>query len=277
MGKNSAFGVALLIFSCSLLSAAPSETQGTVKLVPKIREKSLTAAELIPIESIRSYLQTSLILDNQNQFFSAPYIMSLGGNHVEGGTGMDVYVRGLGNTEEVGHTIYSEGKSYTDPVTGELLGFEAFAVGTAELVALGDPAQFKVGSALAPIYAGMRLFPSFATVLPPSYLYRPPAHPVGEGYILSSREGLEQLGPHHVVVISLGQRDGLEEGNYLDIYQPGDRVVDTIGKGWRKQMVQLPDKKVGRLMVFQVYEKLSVALLLEATDIIHLLDKVKSP
>ena len=80
-----------------------------------------------------------------------------------------------------------------------------------------------------------------------------------------------------MVLISLGQREGLVAGDTLDIMQNGRKIVDPTSKGWRKCFVQLPDLRIGSLLVFQTYEKLSLGLILESTEMISLLDKVKSP
>ena len=42
-------------------------------------------------------------------------------------------------------------------------------------------------------------------------------------------------------------------------------------------MIKLPDEPIGTLMVFRTFEQVSYALVMSATQNIHLLDKVKTP
>ncbi len=252
----------------------------TVKLEPKIRAESPSTIFKIPVSTIRPYLKTSLILDSKEQFMEAPYVVAQNHGQLYGGTGTILYVLGLNETEEFTHQIYKEGQIYHHPVTHEMLGFEALTIATAELAepaAQGEAAQFKVTSVVEPVEVGSRLFPSYASVLPTQLKMKPANALAGEGYILSTRDGMNEIGLNHVVVISLGQREGIEEGDYLDIYQSNRKVVDTVTKNWRKHEIKLPDLRIGRVLVFQTYEKLSLGLVLEANEIVHLLDKVKSP
>jgi hypothetical protein len=42
-------------------------------------------------------------------------------------------------------------------------------------------------------------------------------------------------------------------------------------------MVLLPDESAGTAMVFKTYDRISYALIMEATSEMHILDKIKSP
>ena len=131
------------------------------------------------------------------------------------------------------------------------------------------------------IEAGARLAPSFATELPLNLEIKP-AKIKAIGYVLSTKD-MEMaqdtgIGQGAVVIISIGRREGLAEGHALEIYRPGQKIADPLGKkGWRAETVQLPDRSVGRLLVFQVHEKLSLALITDTSETIALLDTVKSP
>lgn len=228
-------------------------------------------------ESIRAYLKPGLILDNEKQFTHAPYIFSTDGEMLDSGLNMKLYVRGLQNPEESGYTVYGPGSVLRHPVTGEVLGFEVVTKAHIMLEKGGDPAQFKILKALGNVEVGMRLFPNFASVLPANYRFQPAHRGIEEGYILSTRDTVAGIGVNNIVIISLGQREGVEEGNYFDIYRVGHHIVDQEAKTVREQKIQLPDKRIGQLVVFQVYEKASLALVLESKEVIQLLDKIKSP
>jgi len=255
-------------------------TPQIIKLEPQIRvEAAVIAAERsIPTEALRPFLNTSLIFESKKQFKETPYIIAQPNGHTEGGAlGTILYVQGIKEAEEPTYNIYKEGKLYKHPVTKEMLGFEALAIGTAELQSVGDVAQFKITKALESVENGARLLPSFVSTLPTHLIMRPAKYTGDGGFILSVRDGLDQIGRNQIVVISLGKREGIQEGNVLDIYQTGKRVRDPESKGWRVRTVQLPDTRVGSVLVFQTHEKLSLALVIEATEVIHLLDKLKGP
>ncbi|MDO9139840.1 MAG: peptidoglycan-binding protein, partial [Methylobacter sp.] len=45
----------------------------------------------------------------------------------------------------------------------------------------------------------------------------------------------------------------------------------------RNDQVKLPDELAGTLMVFRPFERVSYALVMKATQALHVLDKVKTP
>jgi hypothetical protein len=257
---------------------APQAAQ-IIKLKPQIRAEAFDDSGIsIPLNQIKPFLQRSLILDQQKQFEQMPYVLSEAEGRALSGAGSILYVRGVKDKEESLYDIYSKvGRTYRHPKTHEILGFEAFAIGTANLQVLGDPATFEIQNAEEIVESGARLAPSFATELPLDLKLKP-ADTLAEGYILAAKNSVTGAGAGHVVTISMGHREGLSEGNTLAIYRPGKVLADPMGKkGWRAEKVSLPDRRIGQLLVFQSYEKLSLALILESTETIDILDKVKRP
>ena len=71
---------------------------------------------------------------------------------------------------------------------------------------------------------------------------------------------------------------GLEPGNVLRIFQTGQTIRDTVGKGRAHgQKVRLPDEPAGTMMVFRTFDRMSYGLVMEATDAISVLDTVRNP
>ncbi len=279
MVLRAAVGLIVMLVLGEIAYAETTNNQGnTVKLKPIVRQTNVEKPALtISMETLKPFIRNGIILDDKKQFLSAPYVLAEYENRIVGEPRSVIYVRGLKSSEETTYGIYREGKSYKHPVTGEKLGFEAISVGTAELKTLGDPAEFIVATATESVEVGTRLLPNFASSLVSNMTIRPAQPMTDEGYILSVRGAINEAGRNQVVLISLGQRDGLVEGNTLDVMQTGQKVVDKNAKGWRKKLVQLPDVRIGSVLVYQTYEKMSLGLVLESTEIINLLDKVKSP
>ena len=75
------------------------------------------------------------------------------------------------------------------------------------------------------------------------------------------------------MVLNRGTRDGVSVGDVLTVWQSGQTVKDRFGGG----SVELPEEDAGTLMVFKVYDRISLGLVMEATQAIHILDKVRNP
>jgi hypothetical protein len=97
-------------------------------------------------------------------------------------------------------------------------------------------------------------------------------------------DGVTVIGQYEVVVVNRGARDGLAPGNVLAVYSASDPVYDNSKKGFVhptstlfKKPVALPDERTGTFMVFKTFEHMSYGLIMEATDVIHVADKVESP
>ena len=76
-----------------------------------------------------------------------------------------------------------------------------------------------------------------------------------------------------VVVINKGTRENVEVGQIMAIYRRGELVRDQISK----DVVKVPDTRAGLLMVFRTFEKVSYALVLRATEVLSVNDKIKNP
>ena len=63
----------------------------------------------------------------------------------------------------------------------------------------------------------------------------------------------------------------------LRVWQTGEKVTDHVKPGRISRKVQLPDEPAGLSMVFRTYDRVSYALVMEATSEIHVLDIVKNP
>ena len=74
----------------------------------------------------------------------------------------------------------------------------------------------------------------------------------------------------------LTSEDGILAGHELAIYKNGKSVNDPYS-AIKNDVVKLPDEIAGTLMVFRPFERVSYALVMKATQAIHILDKVKSP
>ncbi len=247
-----------------------------VKLSPTIRESSLQEAiKLIPADAISQFLTSPKVVDQQD-LANSPYVIDFAGEHLIAGTGDRIYVRSIENPESLSYTVYRQGQPYVRPVTGEVLGYEAVYVADTTLQSAGDPATLSVNKANSEIRIGDRLMVSDAGELALNYFPHPPATEIS-GSIISVMNGVSQIGQHNIVVIDRGTADGVETGQIFDIYQRGRIVADPFHDIDETTAVKLPDEIAGVLMVFRPFEKVSYALVMEATAALHVLDKIKTP
>ena len=245
------------------------------RLSPRIREESLESAiPTIPLDSIKPFLNRTLVVE-EGELEAAPYVVQGADEHVITGAGDRVYVRGIDNNDVALFDIYEPGPAYIDPDTNELLGYEAIFVGTGPVQRFGDPATIHLTSTTREVRVGDRLLPADRSQ--PAANFQPRATPSGtEGHIISVLDGVTQIGHFNVVAIDLGERDGMEVGHVMRVFQRGKVIRDTVSNKFGDR-VKLPDEDAGLVMIFKTTEKVSFGLIMKATRAIHINDFVRSP
>ncbi|MGR9114656.1 MAG: LysM peptidoglycan-binding domain-containing protein [Gammaproteobacteria bacterium] len=252
-----------------------SELSGDQKLYPRIRESDIEQAiTLISSDMIAQFLSTPRIV-GPDELEQAPYVVDFVGEHLIAGAGDRVYVRAIEEPKSLSYTIYRPGETFVSPDSNEILGYEAKFIANTSLQAAGDPATLLISKSNSEIRMGDRVMEHEDGEFTLNYFPRPPESDV-KGSIISVLDGVTQIGRYNVVAIDKGFTDGLEIGHVLDIYQRGDIVRDPFSK-IKNDSVKLPDERAGTLMVFRTFERVSYALVMEASQAIHVLDKVQTP
>jgi hypothetical protein len=258
-------------------------SNGTIKLSPNIRTSNYQ--EPIPpvqLGDIKAFLNESLILD-EDILDRAPYVVGFMGEHMLGGQGDEVYVKGLHSSpemppgESIAYSIFRSGRNYFDPITKRILGFKANLVGYGELIAGGEPATVLLTSVNVGIQKEDKVLINNSPEFDFSFEPQTPTSYV-KGYIIDIPSGMptgnsqEALGG--VVVISIGAESGLKSGDVLGIYKKTRIVKDP-----KNQLIpiKLPPERIGEAMVFRTFSKASFALIVRATSAVYLLDSVTNP
>ncbi|MFN2349066.1 MAG: LysM peptidoglycan-binding domain-containing protein, partial [Thioalkalivibrio sp.] len=235
----------------------------THRLSPQVRAEELPPALDVPIQSLHQFLVRPRVV-TEEQLDQAAYILASQDDRLVFGANDRVYVRGLDDGQQgTRYSIFRKGGALNDPVTGELLGFEAIPVGDAEMLREGDPATMHITRSDREALKGDRLLPLDNSdqdfVFTP---HSPPAHVNGQ--VISLFDAISQIARYQVAVINLGERNGIEQGHVLATYQSGRVVTDNIASE-RGESVTLPDERIGLMMVFRTFEKVSYALVMEST------------
>jgi nucleoid-associated protein YgaU len=245
----------------------------TIKLSPQVRSEPLdTVIPAIPLEYVQSFLVDNRVL-TEEEINLSPYLIAGDEQHIVMGVGDYIYGRGDWSQSHQNYGVFRKGPAYFDPDTKEMLGIAALDMGMARYEnAEGDIARFKLTKSKEDIRPGDRLIPTEERKLDSVFHPRSPQGEV-KGYIIHVFSGVRNVSQYDVVVLNLGDRDGITVGDVLAVHGTGESVRDSV----TGELVKLPDERRGVLMVFRTFEKVSYGLILRAEAPLKVMDVVKNP
>ena len=275
---------------------------GTVRLAPQVRVDRLALAiPSIPSKAIGPFLTLPLVIE-EGALTGAPKIIAAEDGRVIIGAGNTAYAVGLNPNSGIKWQIYRPGKTLIDPVTKEILGYEAIYLGDSRVTRFGESSTLEIIHSNQEINRGDRLTPTLEATLP-SYSPRSPDKQM-KGAVVSVIGSVEDAAQYSVVAINLGKRDGAEVGHVLATLQRG-AIVSTqddvstskfnFGLGnWLSSLgsdsatkkpdetavlseVKLPDECNGLMFVFRVFEKISYGLVMSSRRPLKVGDVVQTP
>jgi hypothetical protein len=251
---------------------------------PRIRSEPLqTAVTTIPYETVAAFMSKPSVLTRE-QIKSAPYVMASRDSHVVTSEGDTVYARGFASPAELGthYNVVRVGEALRDPDDNRIVGYDGIFTGAGHITRSGDPATLIMTESSRETEPGDKLFIGGVDV-PLDFIPSPPKTKT-VGRIMAVTNGETEIGQYEVVVINRGAADGLAPGNVLAVFQAGDVVHDTANRGFLNTgsrlfspKVRLPDERTGTFMVFKTFDHLSYGLIMEATDLIRVADRVENP
>lgn len=243
-----------------------------IKVEPKIYvEPQKKEISTIPYSLIQPYLARPLVMDVP-ALNRLPRIVSAENDRVLIGSGDKVFATGINNRNLVWH-IYRPGDALKEPGSREVLGHEAIYVGSARLIAEGEPATLQITRSTLEILRGDRLI---AETEPAVLSYAPRAGIAGiSGRILTVYGAVGSGGKYSVVSFSRGTRDGIEIGQVFELARAGLKVDERFNGTKRTHIT--PDQRTGMVFVFQAFDRVSYALVMNSDDPIVVGDIVRSP
>jgi hypothetical protein len=247
---------------------------GVERLSPRVRSEPLEEAiPTIPYETIAAFLSRPSVL-SKDDLDDLPYVAAIR-EGLMSSAGRDIYARGVdANAEGTVFNVVERGEKLVDPDTKDLLGYQGLFVGQGRLTRSGDPATVRMFDTEREVVVGNYVVEE-EDAAPVNFLPRAPERDV-DGRIISVLSGVSLIGQYAVVVINRGTQAGLEPGHVLRAYKTGETIRDTH-RGPIGEKVRLPDEPAGTMMVFRTSERLSYALVMEATTPLALLDTVRNP
>ena len=276
-----------------------AEPINTVRLSPRTRYEAVGDGALPALKSqlIEPFLAEPMIVDEM-ELQSAPRIVATREDRVLLTRGDRAYARGQGDTVMIDdasqkqklYRVFRNATPLKDPLSGEVLGYEAQYVGKALLVR-GEsteqsidqngksrtdivPATIDIVTAKEEMRVGDRLLPEPDRQFL-NYVPRAPHDKVDARIVSVYGDAIINAAQNQVVAINRGTRDGVENGYVMAILRDGARLIDKTDAA--QVELKLPDERNGLLMVFRTFEKLSYALILEMTDVVRVGDRVVNP
>ncbi len=271
----------------------------TVRLSPRTRIDNLGANALPTLNThlIEPFLAEPMIV-GELELNQAPRIVAAQDSRVLLTRGDRAYARGTADAplqdqpgqNQKAYRVFRNATPLKDPISGEVLGYEAQYVGKALLVrsestqsntnAAGKtstdivPATIDIFDAKEEMRVGDRMLPE-----PPqqllSYVPHAPVKPVDARIVSIYGSAVANAAQNQVVSINRGAFDGMESGHVLAILKDGARLVDKTDA--TLPQIKLPDERNGLLMVFKTFERMSYALVLDITSGVKVGDHLVNP
>lgn len=261
------------------------ESADVARLSPRIRasDPGNGAISSVPLHLIEPFLNEAVIFQ-ADELAGAPRIVAAQEGRVLLSRGDLAYVRGeLPAAHEF--RIFRSPKPLRDPLTKEVLGYEAAYVGSAEFTRQGEekagadgkpevvPATFTITSIRQEAGVGDRLSPVPARDFS-NYAPHAPVTPLA-GLIVSIYGDALTAGQNQIVALNKGSADGIERGHVLALWHGGARVRDTTDP--TRAAMKLPDERHGTLFVFRVFDRMSYALILSVKEPVNPGDRFTQP
>ncbi|HEY5715937.1 MAG TPA: LysM peptidoglycan-binding domain-containing protein [Psychromonas sp.] len=247
---------------------------------PRLQEKH-AAIPTIPLSVISAFLSKDHVI-NPELLAGAPRLLGDAVATPRFFEGDVFYGEGQYDKHKL-YGVYRQGKDYVDPVSNEFLGKQLIFIGHSEVSKnpnvngteqltphdfISSSREARQGDLILPI-------PEYETL--PAYFLPQPVAKSTEGQILSAINNSRAIGKWDIVVINKGQRDNIQIGSMFSILRSGPGVLinkkrvayqkdaprfDQIGS----PDLEIPAERIGELLVFKVYDKVSLAMVMRSVD-----------
>nr|WP_035536191.1 hypothetical protein [Halomonas alkaliantarctica] len=272
------YSVSLASLTLMITAAFAWETpQRVVKLSPQMRTvpQQETMAPL-PMEAVRAFLREHRVIEPGEPPQELAYVVGGENQRLMSGAGDTLYARGeLPARARLG--VYRMGEAYVS-ATGAPLGTELINIGEVrQLSSEGGIARLEVLSAYQEVRNNDILLPldslwPDAQSSEVSFQPRLPLNNIA-GQIIAVPGGVRFIGRLQIVALDIGTQNGLQPGHVLHVGQQGELVNDPR----TQELLQLPTTDAGKVMIVKPYSQMSYALVMQASRVLAVGDKVGTP
>ena len=189
---------------------------------------------------------------------------------------------------------YERGREFLNKESGEVLGQEAILASTGQVIESGKVSKIKLLSSFRETKAGFRVLPMERDSLMSAYFTPKPAELKAPALVLATESNLREAGKLNVVYLDKGTQDRIEPGVVFSIYRDGEVIVidpngmpvpviertayeNLIASASTDRAIQMPDVYHGKLLVFKVFDKVSLGLIVTTERPVRVGDKLIAP
>lgn len=285
-------------------------------LQPRVRAEG-EPIPAIPLSELRMFLKDTRVMDS-NEVSDAPYVVGFEEARLRGTVGQNIYVRDLkgdpgqhwaivrpthvfrGFKEDdrsepfglVGHDLDSDVSMVRTPWKedfrndhhygrGKDLGVEVTVIGTAETLRTGDPSTLLLLDSTQEIRKGDRIMPVDDKPYDAFYYPHAPKTVPDNARVVAFADALDAVGPKQVVALSIGAKDGVENGQTYSVVHPGETIHDDVANNsWNRGVgkeVTLPEEFVGHVMIFRTFDRVSYGLVMDGLKPVSKGDRLTMP
>lgn len=188
--------------------------------------------------------------------------------------GTHFLAKGLEKDDHYDYTLIIPDFSYYHPVTGEYLGTAMLKIGTAKIVDRGKISILELGSACSLVKVGTLIMPGNSLNLIQNNIPIVKNLNNLKGCILSIIHHRKFGFKNDVVLINLGAREGVQVGNLFKVSNDSSMIEDRYQNN-RRYIVPNSLLK-GEILIYDVFEKLSLGIIIKVNKVLNVLDVVTS-
>lgn len=248
---------------------------------PRLQEKQI-AIPTIPLTSIAAFLSRDHVIDPL-LLAGAPRLLGDAKATPRFFEGDIFYGQGQYDKGKL-YGVYRLGDDYIDPVSKEFLGKQLIFIGHSEVSKnpnvsgteeitphdlISSSREASQGDLILPI-------PEHSTL--PAYFLPQSVPKTVKGQIIAALNNARAIGKWDIVVINKGQRENIQIGSMFSILQSGpgvlvnkNRIVYQDDASKFNQIgspdIEIPAERVGELLVFKVYDKVSLAIIMRSSEV----------
>lgn len=238
------------------------EEEVAEELEPEVVEESYSTTELrsTGLISAREMKDAGKILDAQDE-------------KVMLSDGDKVYIAQK-DSPEVGdlYTVFKREREIIHPVTKKSLGYKIAILGTVKIEAFSE----GEGLTTARIIDSFDVVSRGDLVIPkrdiPEKVTLKEVGVEMEGHIVTGKEDRVTFGEGDIIYIDLGEKVGVEAGYSFIVYKKGETIRDKKAK----REYTLPPTTIGKLLVLDVSEETSAAVILNSVEEMRAGERIKT-
>ena len=243
----------------------------------------------LPLNVVAPFVKYNTILSVQD-IDEAPYVLGSDEGYRSNVDGRKTYINGdlvIGKS----YAIYKKGREIVDSETSTVIAYHATLVGTGKALRSGnqadkEPATLFIEGATREIRPKDIVKPvNEGQLLPSLFTMQSPNSDVS-GSIIETSTGLREFGKFEVVYLNRGADHALKQGDILTVQRLSPGIIETE-KGpeyvedasrWVKLSsdtslaYKMPTETIGQMMVFKVFDHISMAIILNSEKPLKLKD-----